>query len=125
MKPHTTRNTSVVPAQATWRFTGADWNAVGVLEVFLPKRKSTGHADLHIKARIEDCDGEFGFYEVYENNVLVACDNIAHSHALWQDGKGPQNEAERVISRGATGEDRQRAAAFIARLQPPCDGKVP
>ena len=68
---------------------------------------------MHIKARVEDCDGDLGYWEVYENGVLVACGSISAGDPLWQNGDGPKLEAERVITRGATPDDLARAKAYM------------
>lgn len=93
-----------VPRQARWRWSGVDWNEVGILEVYLPARNM--HGALHIKARIEDCDGDMGYWRVEENGITVAQGEISASDPLWHNGRGPQLEAERVIVFGAGEKDK-------------------
>lgn len=93
-----------VPRQARWRWHGVDWNEVGTLDVFLPARNM--HGPLRITARIEDCDGDFGYWSVEENGITVATGKISSGDPLWRNGRGPQLEAERVIVYGASVEDK-------------------
>lgn len=99
---------------AGWRWRGEDWNEHGRLIAMLPlNRMDPNSAVLEITALIEDCDGDFGNWEVWEDDTLVATGHISCGDDNWYNGKGPQLEAERVIVLGATEHDLLKAARFI------------
>lgn len=93
---------------AKWMCGGIEWNERCHIEFALKD-------GIIIRAETEDCDGDFGYWCVWEDSTLVAYGEISAGSSLWENGYGPQLQAERVICYGATKVDLRSAADYLKK----------